>query len=220
MQTAFTGHFQSQNVFTAKPGPTAYARTVTSPVDAFKLLIDEGMLRHIKRCTLEYAWTKESTWEMADAELDTLLGLLYVRGVMNAKNVPLDLLWSDEYGCQAFRWAMPPNRFRQIKSFIRFDCRNTRTERIKKNKFCMMSWELSRFVENCQKSFIPDVSLTADEQLFPTKACCRFTQFMPNKLNKFGIKFWILAELNLKYCLNIKPYLGKNKERVSSLGHM
>jgi len=24
-----------------------------------------------------------------------------------------------------------------------------------KDKFCMMSWVLSRFVENCQKSFIP-----------------------------------------------------------------
>jgi len=85
-QTALTGRFQSQNVFTAKPGPTAYARTVTSPVDAFGLLIDEGMLHHIKRCTVEYARTKESTWEMADAELDTFLGLLYLRGVMNAKN--------------------------------------------------------------------------------------------------------------------------------------
>jgi len=217
-QTALAGRFQSQNVFTAKPGPTAYTRTVTRPVDAFRLLIDEGMLRHIKRCTVEYAQTKESTWDMVDAELDIFLGLLYLRGVMNAKNFPLDLLWSDKYGCQAFRQAMPRNRFRQIKSFIRFDCRSTRSERIKEDKFCMMSWVLSRFVENCQKAFIPDVSLTVDEQLFPTKARCRFTQFMPNKPDKFGIKFWILAELNSKYCLNLKPYLGKDEERVTSLG--
>jgi len=217
-QTALTGRFQSQNVFTAKPGPTAYTRTVTRPVDAFRLLIDEGMLRHIKRCTVEYAQTKESTWEMADAELDIFLGLLHLRGVMNAKNFPLDLLWSDQYGCQAFRQTMPRNRFRQIKSFIRFDCRSTRSERIKEDKFCMMSWVLSRFVENCQKAFIPDVSLTVDEQLFPTKARCRFTQYMPNKPDKFGIKFWILAELSSKYCLNLKPYLGKDEERVTSLG--
>ena len=82
----------------------------------------------------------------------------------------------------------------------------------------MISWVLSRFVDNCQKAFIPDVSLTVDEQLFPTKARCRFTQFMPNKPDKFGIKFWILAELNSKYCLNLKPYLGKHEERVTSLG--
>jgi len=115
-QTVLTGRFQSQNVFTVKPGQTAYARTVTRPVDAFRLLIDEGMLRHIKRCTVEYAQTTESTWDLTDAELDNFLGLLYLRGVMNAKNFPVDLLWSDEYGCQAFREAMPQNHFRDIKS--------------------------------------------------------------------------------------------------------
>ena len=41
---------------------------------------------------------------------------------------------------------------------------------------------------------------------------------MPNKPDKFGIKFWIIAEPNSKYCLNLKPYLGKDEERVTSLG--
>jgi len=146
------------------------------------------------------------------------MGLLYLRGVMNARNFPLDLLWSDEYGCQAFRQSMSRNRFRQIKTFMRFDCRTTRSERIKDDKFCMMSRVLSRFVENSQKAYIPEVSLTVDVQLFPTKARCRFTQFMPNKPDKFGIKFWILAELNSKYCLNMKPCLGKDDQRVAPLG--
>jgi len=82
----------------------------------------------------------------------------------------------------------------------------------------MMTWVLDRFVENSQKAYIPDYSLTVDEQLFPTKARYRFTQFMPNKPYKFGIKFWILAEVKSKYCLNIKPYLGKDEQRVDSLG--
>jgi len=150
---------------------------------------------------------------MTDAELDTFMGLLYLRGVMNARNFPLDLLWSDEYGCQAFRQSMSRNRFRQIKTFMRFDCRTTRSERIKDDKFCIMSRVLYS-----QKAYIPEVSLTVDEQLFPTKARCRFTQFMPNKPDKFGIKFWILAELNSKYCLNKKPYLGKDDQRVAPLG--
>jgi len=56
-----------------------------------------------------------------------------------------------------------------------------------------MSRVLARFVENSQKAYIPEVSLTVDEQQFPTKARCRFTQFMHNKPDKYGIKFWILA---------------------------
>jgi len=103
-------------------------------VDAFRLLIDEGMLSHIKCCTVEYVQTKESTWDLTDAKLDTFLGLLYLRGVMTANNFPVDLLWSDEYGCQAFRQAMPRNRFRDIKKFIRFDSRSIRSERVKNDK--------------------------------------------------------------------------------------
>jgi len=41
---------------------------------------------------------------------------------------------------------------------------------------------------------------------------------MPNKPDKFGIKFWVLAEVQSKYCLNMAPYLGKNNTRVDSLG--
>ena len=41
---------------------------------------------------------------------------------------------------------------------------------------------------------------------------------MPNKPDKFGIKFWVLAEVRSKYCLNIAPYLGKDEERVECLG--
>ncbi|XP_065645661.1 piggyBac transposable element-derived protein 4-like [Hydra vulgaris] len=80
-----------------------------------------------------------------------------------------------------------------------------------------MSWVLARFVENSQKCYIPEF-LTIDEQLFPTKAQCRFTHYMPNKPDKFGIKFWILADLKNKYCPNIKPYLGKDESRVENLG--
>ena len=32
------------------------------------------------------------------------------------------------------------------------------------------------------------------------------------------MKLCILAELNSKYCLNLKPYLGKDDERVVSFG--
>jgi len=217
-KTALSGRLQAQNVFSAKPGPTAYTRTVRQPVDAFRLLLDEGMFRHIKTCTVQYARQSEPSWDMTDTELDAFVGLLYLRGCMNARSFPIDLLWSEKYGCQAFRQTMARDRFKKIKKYVRFDCRTTRQERLKTDKFCMMTWVLQRFVENSQKAYIPDYSLTVDEQLFPMKARCRFTQFMPNKPDKFGIKFWILAEVSSKYCLNITPYLGKDEERVDSLG--
>ncbi|KAF2882947.1 hypothetical protein ILUMI_23226 [Ignelater luminosus] len=56
-------------------------------------------------------------------------------------------------------------------------------------------------------------NITVDEQLLPTKVRCRFTQYMSNKANKFGIKFWIAVDTKSKYVLNAFPYLGKDETR-------
>jgi hypothetical protein len=212
------GRLQIQNVFTAKSGTTPYSRTALTPIESFRLLIDEGMLRHIKTCTVSFARLTKPNWTMSDKELEEFIGLVYLRGAMNARNFPIRDMWSSRYGCDAFRKTMARDRFMEIKRYIRFDTRSTRSERLKDDKFCLISFVLSRFVANSQRSYIPEESLTIDEQLFPTKARCRFTQYMPNKPDKFGIKFWVLADLNTKYCLNIMPYLGKDEARVSSLG--
>ena len=42
-------------------------------------------------------------------------------------------------------------------------------------------------------------------------------QCMPNKPVKFGLKFWMAAELESKYVLNTFPYLGKEKSRPADL---
>ena len=47
--------------------------------------------------------------------------------------------------------------------------------------------------------------LTIDEQLFPCKTRCPFIQYMANKPDKFGIKFWLLADAQSKYLCNGKP---------------
>jgi Transposase IS4 len=165
-----TGRFQNQNVFTAKSGTTPYSRTASTPLDSFRLLVDEGMLRHIKKCTEDFAKVSNPNWKMSDKELEAFIGLLYLRGVMNARNFPIKDMWSNRYGCDAFRKTMTRDRFMEIKKFLRFDMRNTRSERLQDDKFCLMSFVLSRFVSNSQRSYNPEESLTIDEQLFPTKA--------------------------------------------------
>lgn len=45
------GRLQTQTVFSAKPGPTSSIRTERRPINASRLHVDEGMIRHIKRST-------------------------------------------------------------------------------------------------------------------------------------------------------------------------
>ena len=150
--------------------------------------------------------------------MDSFLDLLYLRGAMDQHNFPCDLLWSSEYGCKAFPATMSRDRFRDIKKYIRFDVLSTRRERLQNDKFALISYVFNRFVENSQKCYVPRWSVSVDEQLFPTKSRCKFTQYMSSKPDKFGIKFWILAEVESKYCYNVLPYLGKDESRVGSLG--
>ena len=51
------------------------------------------------------------------------------------------------------------------------------------------------------------MKITVDEQLFPTKACGRFIQYMSKTLDKFGIKF--------KFYPKCHQYLDKGESRPS-----
>jgi hypothetical protein len=213
-----SGRLATQNIFRAKPGPTNYCRNVEEPIDAWRLFLDDGLLRYLSDCTMEYARSENENFSIKLQELEAFFGLLYIKGAMNQRNFPYDLLWSKEFGCEKFKKVMARDRFREIKKYLRFDERSSRSQRLQTDKYALMSAVHERIVENFQKAYIPHESLTADEQLFPCKVRCSFLQYMSNKPDKFGIKFWILTEVESKYCLNIIPYLGKDETRVASLG--
>ncbi|KAG8240088.1 hypothetical protein J437_LFUL019511 [Ladona fulva] len=43
-----------------------------------------------------------------------------------------------------------------------------------------------------------------------------FIHYMPNKLDKFGIKYWFLTDVKSKYCLNALLCCGKDDARISN----
>ena len=58
------------------------------------------------------------------------------------------------------------------------------------------------------------VHLTMDEQLMPLKSRCSFVTFMPNKPDKYGVKFWVLTNVETKYVSNIDVYLGAQEKEL------
>lgn len=215
---AHRGRAEQRNVFHERVGVTRACARIATPLDAWREVFDEWSLRHIVQCTKEFASRTVENWKFTEDDLEKFIGLLYLKGVLYHRNFPFEKLWSTSLGSPAFNRTMPRNRMREIKKFLRFDNRQNRRRNLDNDKFCLISPILDRFVENSQRCFVPGPSLTIDEQLFPTKARCRFTQYMPNKPDKFGIKFWILADLQTKYCYAIKPYLGRDETRQDTLG--
>ena len=102
---------------------------------------------------------------------------------------------------------------------LRFDDFFSPRQRREADKFCLISELWNCFMENCKKCFVPHCDLTIDGQLFPCKTRCPFIQYIANKPDKFGIKFWLSADAQSKYLCNGKPYLGRdsNRSRCSDL---
>ncbi|GBP98328.1 PiggyBac transposable element-derived protein 4 [Eumeta japonica] len=108
---------------------------------------------------------------------------------------------------------MPRDRFKEIMKFLRFDHRSERSSRLQQDKFALISDVWKKFIENCLSCYKPGENVTVDEQLFSTKVRCRFLQYIANKPDKFGIKFWLCVDVDSKFVLNGFPYLGKDESR-------
>ncbi|KAJ8881613.1 hypothetical protein PR048_018099 [Dryococelus australis] len=205
------------NVLRESPVPSPIEKCnfdVENMASAFGLMIDEPMLQHVIKCTetedrkkLQY-----ETWSLSVEEMEAFIGLLYLRGVCGAKGLPLACLWSAKWSIRFYCERMSRNRFQEILRFIRFDVKSSKPGRLEQDKFTLVSDIWNRFISNSISSYKPGDDITVDEQLFLTKAKCRFTQYMSSKPDKFGIKFWLAVDVDSKYILNGFLYLGKDEK--------
>lgn len=69
----------------------------------------------------------------------------------------------------------------------------------------------NKFIKNSQHCYKPGVHVTIDEQIFSTKAKCRFMQYMQNKPDKYGINACLVSDVTTKFLMNGFPYLRKVK---------
>ena len=171
------------------------------------------MLRSIQKYTIKHGQADDKNFSVELCELEKFIGLQIARGVLMGKNTPIHQLWSKEWGHLIFSKTINRDRYKELMKHLRFDNCSTRRERRQEDKFCLISEIWNNFIENCKKCFVPSFDLTIDEQLFPCKTRCPFIQYMPNKPDKFGIKFWLLVDVRSKYLCNGKPYLGKDPTR-------
>lgn len=199
--------------FKENNGPTGYAKKnivkgkVSSP---FFLLINKQIIEHIILCTeLEASRVLGTEWKLTKEEFCAFLAILYARGAYEARNLKMSYLWSKKWGPIFFRKTLSRNNFTNILRFIRFDKRTERSQRLQNDKFALISRVWDDFIENSRNCFIPGKDIAIDEQLFPTRTRCRFTQYMPNKPNKFGIKFWLASDVATKYVITDSLTYGK-----------
>ena len=65
------------------------------------------------------------------------------------------------------------------------------------------------FIKQLPRYFLIGENSIIDEQLVPFRDRCCFVQYMSNKLAKYGLKFWLLCDVDSRYVLSIDLYTGK-----------
>jgi len=130
----------------------------------------------------------QRSWKpVTSQELYAFFGILICSGVNNSNTDHTTEMWkSTSY--PLYRAVMNINKFRLMLKFIRFDDVNTRAARSEMDKLAPISDVWNILNSNLSKMYKPTANLTIDEQLYPFRGHTKFTQYIPSKPAKYGIK--------------------------------
>lgn len=220
---------RKHNILREKGGTHQSTKSLTI-VEMFKLFFTAEMAEIIIRETNRKAATVFETYSqkfpekprkiwkaITSEELDAFLGVVIAAGVHHSNNEHVSEMWKSE-ALPIYRAALSKDRFQTILRFIRFDDCQTREERRTHDKAAPIRVIWEKLNENLRKYYTPGDSLTIDEQLYPYRGRTKFTQYMPNKPAKYGIKIWWICDSKSSFPLHGQIYTGKSADSSREVG--
>ncbi|XP_058789554.1 piggyBac transposable element-derived protein 4 [Phymastichus coffea] len=209
----------THNVLRQRSGPFRSTGTL-SVGNTLKKIITVEIVDIIVRCTNQKAKAvfenynvnnpeSNRSWRpVTMQEMYAFIGILICSGANNSNTDHTSEMWkSTSY--PLYRAAMGINRFRAILRFIRFEDANTRQERSEQDKAVPIRDVWKMFNSNLAKLYKPTENLTIDEQLYPYRGHTKFTQYIPSKPAKYGIKIWCICDTENAYPLKGIIYTEK-----------
>ena len=119
---------------------------------------------------------------------------MYAQGVTGSNDMPYHTLWIEDRGVPLCKKTISRNRFREILSFLRFDTKSDSSQRLKIDRFALLLVAWNRLISYCISCYTLGALITLNEQLFPSKCRCHFTQLMASKPDKYGQKYWLAVD--------------------------
>lgn len=211
---------RSHNIIMHLPGVKGNAKNASTVLQCWESLFDSEILELIVKFTNQYInsikdkFARERDAKETDLiEIKAFIGLLYLAGAYRGNRQSLEELWGSEGdGIEKFGLVMNIKRFKFIIRCIRFDDLTTRAQRKKYDRLAPIRDFFERFVQNCQKSYIPGENVTIDEMLPGFRGRCGFRQYIPSKPTKYGIKTFALTDARTIYVHNMEIYAGRQPE--------
>lgn len=202
------GRARNHNIMRFRSGPR-YKTAV--PLEMFKNLFTPNLAIIIIAETNRYAKSITNKWndehpdsvqkvwkELTSTELNAFVGLLLAAGMTHNNMQNAKFLWKPD-GLPIFRATMSYKRFVAISRYIRFDNSRSREFRQRTDKAAAIRDIWNILNENLTHNYEPHENITIDEQLFPYRGRTKFTQYIPSKPAKYGIKVWWACDAKTKY---------------------
>lgn len=115
----------------------------------------------------------------------------------------------EKHAYSIYRATMARTRFENILRFLRFDSVSTRAIRRETDKGAPIREIFEKVVSNLENHYLPHECITVDEQLYGFRGRTPFTQYIPSKPAKYGIKIWWACDSKAFYPLCGQLYVGK-----------
>lgn len=186
------------------------------PKNAWQLLFTDDLLELIVTSTNEnivrHSKTR-STTTTAD-EIRTLIGILYLHGIMRPTYQDYSHLWDGYCGMLCVNKAMPLERYRFLIQNLSFDTQND-DALILFDIMKRMRKAFEIFAMNCRTAFEIETVAVVDEIIVPVYGPCPFRYDIDKKPLKRGIKMVLLIDPTNFYISNLDvitdPYFGADE---------
>ena len=154
----------------------------------------------------------DASEEVTETELYAYMGLLLLFGVTKKNDVDISEIYNKNspHFCPTAALTFPRDRFQEIYQYIAFDDIDTRDTRAASDpKFFKARQIFKHFKEKILCGLEPFEQLCVDETLYSFRGKCSFRQYMPQKPNRYCLKYWHIVDCATGYVLNTDIYLGK-----------
>lgn len=192
--------------------PLAIFRSIMTP-DIVSIIVRETNRRADEViANADITGHRIQSWKPINAtEMYAYFGLLMFAGAFGSNKQPIKEMWAP-YNHAIYRATMSLTRFMYITRYIRFDNGATRATRLLTSRSAPIDDIWLMLMANLEQAYSPHQNLTVGDQLFPFRGRTRFTQYIPSKAAKYGIKVWWICDSKSHYPLKGMIYTGKGGE--------
>ncbi|GFU90918.1 piggyBac transposable element-derived protein 4 [Trichonephila clavipes] len=196
--------------FTDDVGMKACVTNTSDPLEYFELFFTDEIVNHIVTETNVFATenlnkfkSKEHSrthhWSEANVnELRVFFATLILQGIITKPTVRMFSSKRKLNETPSFSNLMSLRRFDLIMQFIHFD-RNENIDSSHPQSKLKKIWTVLNYKKNFPQFYTPEQDICIDESLLLYKGRLSWTQYLPLKRARFGIKMFMLRESHSGY---------------------